>query len=144
MSNSFTASASKNIESIDDGQGNEKSAVGMQSSKPGLTKAHGCAEMSLASNIPPPPGSESGEEFHMEMQNVYLDAKLQFECAKAKLKLKKKRQREESHDRKLEKKLKLELAAVKARVKKENADQKSTQYIVKEIKMSLQQMIQKS
>ncbi len=136
MSNSFTATASKDTESIGDGQGNEESGVGMQSSMPGLTEAHGFEHTSLETNLLPPPGPESGEEYHMEMHNVYLDAKLQFERAKAKLKLEKNvKGKNHTYDRKLEKKLKLELAAVKARVKKENADQQSTQYFVKEIEM---------
>ena len=99
------------------------------------TPSNSCGEASFTANPPPPPSASVVEKCHIDMHDVYMDAKLQYECAKAKLRLEKKRQREDSHDRKLEKKLKEELAVVKARVKQENADQKSHQYIEKDVDM---------
>ena len=63
-------------------------------------------------SIPPATESLSEQEYHKEMRNVYLEAKMQFERASAQLRQEKKREREGSEDRQLEKKLKLDLAAV--------------------------------
>ena len=119
-------------EHLGDGQGSDDTGDGLDQED--TSDGQGNVEH-ISSESFLPPESLSGQEHHKEMRNVYLEAKLQFDRASAQLKLKKKRQREESEDRKLEKKLKQDLAAVKARVKKEKADQKCAELLEKDVVM---------